>query len=431
MAKKQYLEQNVYELAKERVRHAYELFDTVVVSFSGGKDSTACLNVALEVARELNRLPLKAVFFDEECIPYQTEEYVRRVYNDPDVDLDWWCMPQKARNGASHKEPYMYCWDPQVKDKWVRPMPPEAKTEGALTHSFHKYIAGSLYPPEKYGNVGLILGIRAQESIIRYRSVTAKEKENYIVRYNEPTNKCERCKGRAPADMSYYEIKNGKKVYYHQGKCQPSVNYTNLWKVYPIYDWTDEDVWTAPKMLGWDYNRAYDVLEMAGLPRSSQRCSPAFGQEPLEKLWTYKVCFPEIWEKMIYRVKGANTALRYAKTELYAYKELPEKPKHISWESFIQRYLNQLSPDLKVTMAKRIKGEIKRHYSKTSDPLLTKTPHPETGLSWEFLLRLAMRTDTLNRKQAGARIDNEKLPELKARWKKEYEALKEKGELQL
>ena len=53
--KKQTIDRSVYELALERVRRTYELFDHVAVSFSGGKDSTVCLHVTLEVAKELVR----------------------------------------------------------------------------------------------------------------------------------------------------------------------------------------------------------------------------------------------------------------------------------------------------------------------------------------------------------------------------------------
>lgn len=431
MARKQFIDKNVYELAKERIRHAYSLFDTIAVSFSGGKDSTAALNVTLEVARELGKLPLKVFFFDEEAIPYQTEEYVRRVYNHPDIDMDWWAMPQKSRNGASHKEPYIYYWNPADRDRWVREMPPEAKTEGALSYSIHKFIVGSFFPPEKYGTVGIVLGVRAQESILRYRAVTNREKENYITQYSETTHKCEICKGRVP-EGDAIRIKQGagkRSKYRHKGECQPSVNYTNKWKVYPIYDWTVEDVWTAPKKFGWDYNTAYDVMEMAGVPRNSQRCSPAFGQEAIEKLWAYKVCFPEIWEKMIYRARGANTALRYGATELYGYKQYPKKPKGMKWEEFIAQYLNQLSPELKVHTAKKIKDFIKRHYSKTSDPILVKTPHPVSAISWEFLLKIAIRTDTQDRKQPGGRMENDKIDQLWEKWRKEYDELKAEGEI--
>lgn len=39
-----------YDLAVERTAKCFERFDRVAVSFSGGKDSTAVLNVALAAA---------------------------------------------------------------------------------------------------------------------------------------------------------------------------------------------------------------------------------------------------------------------------------------------------------------------------------------------------------------------------------------------
>ena len=66
--KKKYQEKNVYEASLDRIRYLYETFDDVVVSFSGGKDSTAMLLCCIDVATEINRLPVKAVFYDEEAI---------------------------------------------------------------------------------------------------------------------------------------------------------------------------------------------------------------------------------------------------------------------------------------------------------------------------------------------------------------------------
>ena len=77
--KKEVVNKSVLDLAYERLNNVFDQFDTVSVSFSGGKDSTICLNLTLEVARQRNRLPLDVVHWDEEAIPYQTEEYVRRV----------------------------------------------------------------------------------------------------------------------------------------------------------------------------------------------------------------------------------------------------------------------------------------------------------------------------------------------------------------
>ena len=121
--KKKEIERDVYELAIERIHRTYDIFDNVVVMFSGGKDSTVCLNLVIDVARERNKLPVEVYFFDEEAIPYETIDYVKRVSDLPEVDMHWMCLPVKHRNGCSRTEPYWYPWGPEDKEKWVRPMP--------------------------------------------------------------------------------------------------------------------------------------------------------------------------------------------------------------------------------------------------------------------------------------------------------------------
>lgn len=74
--KKKEIDQDVYTTSLERINHLYDRFDRVAVSFSGGKDSTVCLQLALEVAKARNRLPLEVVFFDEEAMPPETIDYV-------------------------------------------------------------------------------------------------------------------------------------------------------------------------------------------------------------------------------------------------------------------------------------------------------------------------------------------------------------------
>jgi hypothetical protein len=87
MATKIFTDKTVLEHALERIRTAYDRFDRVVVSFSGGKDSTAVLNLALMVAKERNKLPLEVIYFDEEAVHPTTIEYVKRVQANPDVIL--------------------------------------------------------------------------------------------------------------------------------------------------------------------------------------------------------------------------------------------------------------------------------------------------------------------------------------------------------
>ena len=164
-------DKNVYELSIERIKYLYSKFDNVIISFSGGKDSMAILELTIQVARELNRLPVKTIFFDEEAISYETEKYVRETaQRKGEVDFYWFCLPIKSNNACSTKNPYWYPWSKFEKDKWVRPLPKEAITDIGIDLYSNEYslsdITRLLFPKEIYGTVGLILGIRAEESTL-------------------------------------------------------------------------------------------------------------------------------------------------------------------------------------------------------------------------------------------------------------------------
>lgn len=378
LRKKVDLDEDVYTLAVKRMQHVYERFDHVWVSFSGGKDSTAVLNVALEVARSdpkyARHLPLRVVFFDEEAIPYETEQYVRRVAALPDVNLEWMCLPVQHRNACSRKHPYWWPWAPESQHLWCRPLPPEAITTipgfDAWPAETRMSIpdANGLFCQPQRGNTAVLMGIRAQESLTRLRAVrrvAAGEEHNWIIAYDGATSR------------------------------------RNAWKVYPVYDWTTQDVWTAPALRGWDYNTSYDNLEMAGISASDQRCSPAFGEEPIRKLYTYATCFPDVWAKMVDRVPGVGSAYRYSTTELYGYRTRPEKPAGMTWPDFLTHYVAMHGYAVPKVID-RVKYLLGYHYKKTSDPIVRKTHHPVSGISFDFLLMIAMRGDFKERKQPGS-----------------------------
>lgn len=393
--KKRDIDKNVYDLALERINRTYDIFDNVVVMFSGGKDSTVCLNLTLQVAKERNKLPLEVFFFDEEAIPYETIDYVKRVADLPEVNMNWLCLPVKHRNGCSRSQPYWHPWAPEDKDKWVRPMPEhdcvitydmvdKFPTEPSQRPSVPD-CNGLLFTPDKWGEVALIMGIRSEESLTRYRTILqtgdGKRYEDYMINLKSKTA------------------------------------LGNVWKVCPIYDMKTVDVWTAPKKYGWDYNTTYDILEKLGLTHLQQRCAPPYGEEPMRGLWQYSIAFPDIWDKMQTRVAGSATAARYANTELYGFGGLPDKPADMEWIDFVKYYLSKHPQPYRSQIAKRIQDDIKAHYAKTNDPIL-KTSHYQTGIGWEYLLRIAMRGDYKGRKTPSYSND----PKVVQSQKQRYEA---------
>lgn len=373
--KKKDIDENVYDLAIKRINRTYDIFDNVVVMFSGGKDSTVCLNLALQVAKERNKLPLDVFFFDEEAIPYETIDYVKRVADLPDVRMHWLCLPVKHRNGCSLKEPFWYPWAPEDEEKWVRPLPdydcvktykdfPMFPKEPDKRPSVPD-CNGLIFTPDEWGEVGIIMGIRSEESLTRYRTILqtgeGKRYEDYMINLKSKTA------------------------------------LGNVVKVCPIYDMKTVDVWTAPYKYNWDYNTTYDLLEKLGLTHLQARCAPPYGEEPMRGLWQYSIAFPDIWDKMQNRVTGAATAARYANTELYAFNGLPQKPDDMTWLEFIDYHVTKHKEPYRTMIKKNINEFIRTHHKKTKEPLM-QTHHYQTGIGYDFLLRIAMRGDFKGRK---------------------------------
>jgi predicted phosphoadenosine phosphosulfate sulfurtransferase len=216
-------------------------------------------------------------------------------------------------------------------------------------------VAHRIIGPEK-GTCAMVRGIRAAESLRRYRSIAHRRDENWIT-----------------------EIYEG---YAYQ--CSP------------IYDWRVDDVWTAPRLLGWDYNRAYDVMAMSGIAPNEQRCCPPYGEEPLRKLWTYAICWPDLWHKMIARVPGAATAGRYAEGELYG-QDL-RVPEGHTWRTWTHAQLDLYPEEYRSLIAASIARLLKDHRAKTNRPVSEDEPDPWTGLSWKFLATLVNRGDLKGRR---------------------------------
>ncbi len=360
--KKEYLSQNVYEETLKRIRYIYDSFDKVVVSFSGGKDSTAVLNCALVVAKERNRLPLEVVFFDEEAIHPPTIEYVARVAENKDIDLHWYCLETKHRNACSNEEPFWYTWDKTKKDVWVRDLPKQAITEHK---NFKKGQSFQEFSPFLYdradGRIAMLTGIRTQESLRRYQVIASKKNDHYINALSEAKQ--------------------------------------NQYRCYPIYDWSSEDVWLATAKFKWDYNRTYDVFNQTKLFNDylHQRVCPPYGEEPLRGLWLYAECFPEMWYKMLYRVAGVATAWRYGNTELYS--SAKSKPDHLTYEKYLHVIIDSYEDKSKNDVKKSINEYIKAHKRKTKQPIKEEELHPLSGVSWKWLCSVSIRGDFKGRQR--------------------------------
>jgi predicted phosphoadenosine phosphosulfate sulfurtransferase len=369
--KKEYKEKNVFDEALDRIRYIYERFDKVVVSFSGGKDSTAVLNCALIIAKEKNRLPLDVVFFDEEAIHPPTIDYVHRVAKNPDINFKWFCLEVKHRNACSNEEPFWYTWDKEKKDLWIRELPDNAITEhpkfkkGMSFQEFCPYIWN-----KSDGSIAMMTGIRTQESLRRYQVIAKKKNDAFINSKSEAGQ--------------------------------------NQYRAFPIYDWSSEDVWLAVHKFDWDYNKTYDIFNQTKLNNDflHQRVCPPYGEEPLRGLWIYAECFPEMWHKMINRVQGVATAWRYGNSELYS--SAKAKPEHLTWKEYLNVIIDSYDFDSKNEVKKTINGYIKNHQKKTKQNIDDINAHPISGVSWQWLCTVATRGDFKGRQSNVLNVNGEK-----------------------
>jgi predicted phosphoadenosine phosphosulfate sulfurtransferase len=181
-----FLDMSCVEAARARIRHVYDTFDTVCVQFSGGKDSTAVLYLAKEIHEERGLGPVKVIFRDEEMVSPKTIEYVEKVRNYDWVDMDWYCLPYPAEIWVLGRRETTVLWSQRRKDenRLVRDMPSWAinAEHFGLDHTRSLPEPTDVYTMHgRTGKVAFITGVRASESMVRYRSLVQKLHENYIV----------------------------------------------------------------------------------------------------------------------------------------------------------------------------------------------------------------------------------------------------------
>lgn len=181
-----FLDISCVDAARQRIRHVYNTFDTVCVQFSGGKDSTAVLYLAKEVHEERGLGPVKVVFRDQEMVSPVVYDYLEKVMNYDWVDMEWYCLPYAQEIWVLGVRENILAWDPYREKAGTlsRPMPPWAITASHFGLPMDRTLPEGIdyYTMQgKTGSVAFITGVRANESMVRYRSLVQKVHENYIV----------------------------------------------------------------------------------------------------------------------------------------------------------------------------------------------------------------------------------------------------------
>lgn len=180
---RQYIASDVLTEAKKRLRHVFATFDSVIVSFSGGKDSLAVLHLTHEVAQEMGIKKINAVFRDEELINKVVLDFVEEYRHKEWLDLRWLCVPLASQKFVLGNTSSYTQWDPNR--QWVRQKPEWGITNEDLgvdpQHVWSQYDADDIPVSWLKGKVAILTGVRSAESMMRFRSCVNKLNENYIV----------------------------------------------------------------------------------------------------------------------------------------------------------------------------------------------------------------------------------------------------------
>src|SRR6187397_2932077 len=118
------LKTNVFEESKARINWAFDVFDKICVSFSGGKDSTVMMHLVCQEAQRRNK-KVGVMIVDLEAQYSATIDHIELMverYKDC-IDLHWVCLPISLSNAVSNFEPRWKAWDHDKKDVWVRDYP--------------------------------------------------------------------------------------------------------------------------------------------------------------------------------------------------------------------------------------------------------------------------------------------------------------------
>lgn len=305
---------NVLDAARQRIKYTFDHFENIYLSFSGGKDSTAMFHLVMEEAKLRNR-KIGILFIDWECQFELTIEHMDQMtaLYEPWIDLHWIALEVETCSSCSAYEPLWRSWDERKKTLWTRQK--HAKSNAYDYPFYYPGITFEEFTPlfakwySKGEATASFVGIRAQESLNRFRAIARED----VARYDD--------------------------------KMFTTNALDNIWNIYPIYDWQVDDIWTYIARTSNCYNPVYDRMHMAGLTPSQMRIDEPFGDEARKNLWIYQIIEPVTWSKFVARMSGINGAALYSKERGNilgnANVSLPDGH---TWESFSNFILNSMPP---------------------------------------------------------------------------------------
>jgi predicted phosphoadenosine phosphosulfate sulfurtransferase len=296
----EYKTQNVLEAARERVARVFDLFPRVVVSISGGKDSTVLRHLAVEEASRRGRR-VELFFLDQEAEYASTIELVRTWMIDPRVVPRWFQVPIYMTNATSHIDYWLYAWGEG--EQWVRDKDPLAIHSIDIEYPKRFYDFFEWYEKQATEPTAFLIGLRSAESFNRFRAVTK----------------------RPGFDGIPWSTKTSSE---------------NAFRFYPLYDWQFGDVWKYIADERLSYNPHYDRLYAKyGANESKMRVSNLIHEKAFRCLVDLQEFEPDTYDRLVKRLGGVHAGALYAnEAHVFDARELPSAFK--SWRAYRDHLLD-------------------------------------------------------------------------------------------
>lgn len=290
---------NTINAARERISLLFDNFETINVSVSSGKDSTVLYHLALQEAIKRDR-KIVCFFQDQEAEYAASIDIIKIQMVHPNVIPSWYQVPIYLTNSTSYEDYFLYAWGDG--EEWVR------KKDPIAIHSIDEEYPKRFYDffkwyEKKNTNAAYLVGLRADESLTRYRAVT-KFKGWNGVRWGTTDGEIE--------------------------------------KFYPIYDMSVYDVWKFLHDYNIPYNKIYDLMHQSNYSiYSGMRVSNLIHEKSYKCLIDLPKFEPETYNSLCKRINGIATASRYASEKLvFNNKKLPKHYKN--WEEFRDFLLSEI-----------------------------------------------------------------------------------------